>query len=75
MDLPPEEMTFVRDLVKTARQRSLHVKWTDRDGSERLTVLTPAEATRLNSLAHRQKISKGELLRQVAHIPNAPVAP
>ncbi|MEO6245652.1 MAG: hypothetical protein ABIQ12_09460 [Opitutaceae bacterium] len=71
MDLSPEEMTFMRELVKGSRQRSQHVKWTDRDGTERLTVLTVAEAAKLNTLAHRLKLSKGEVLRQAAHIPNA----
>ena len=71
MNLSPEEMTFVRDLVKTSRQRIHHVKWTDRDGTDRQTALTQAEATQLNFLAHRLAVSKGELLRQAAHIPNA----
>ena len=75
MDLSPEEMTFVRELVKGSRQRSQHVKWTDRDGTERMTVLAPADAAKLNGLAHRLKVSKGEVLRQAAHIPNAQVAP
>ena len=74
MDLSPEEMTFVRELVKGSRQRSQHVKWTDRDGTERMTVLAPAEAAKVNGLAHRLKVSKGEVLRQAAHIPNAQVA-
>lgn len=69
MDLPPDEETFLRDLIKTSRQKPHHVKWTDRDGSERLTVLTQAEVVRLNRLAHLQGISKPELLRQAAHIP------
>ena len=71
MDLSPEELTFVRDLVKTARQRIHLVKWVDRDGTDRQTTLTPAEAVRLNAVAHRLAVSKGELLRQAAHIPNA----
>lgn len=75
MDISPEEMTFVRELVKGSRQRSQHVKWTDRDGTERMTVLTTADAAKLNGLAHRLKVSKGEVLRQAAHIPNAQVAP
>jgi hypothetical protein len=69
MDLPPDEQTFLRDLIKTSRQKSHHVKWSDRDGSERLTVLSQAEVVRLNALAHREGISKTELLRQAAHIP------
>lgn len=69
MDLKDDEPAFLRDLVKATRQRIHHVKWTDRDGSERLTALTAAEATRLNTIAHRLGLSKGELLRQAAHVP------
>jgi hypothetical protein len=69
MNLSPEEMTFACDLVKASRQRIHHVKWTDRDGTDRLTALNAAEATQLNRLAHRLGVSKGELLRQAAHIP------
>jgi hypothetical protein len=75
MNPPDDEQTFLRDLVKTARQKSHSVKWTDRDGSERLTVLGQAEVVRLNTIAHRQGISKAELLRQAAHIPVAKPAP
>ena len=67
--LPEDELTFLRDLVKTSRQKPHRVDGVDRDGTERSTVLSPAEAARLNQLAHGQKISKGELLRQAAHIP------
>lgn len=67
-------MTFVRDLVKTSRQRIHLVKWVDRDGTERQTTLTQAEATQLNQLAHRLGVSKSEVLRQAAHIPNAKTA-
>jgi len=69
MDLPEDDKTFLRDLIKASRQKSYHVAWTDRDGSERLTVLSHTEVVRLNKLAHQQGISKGELLRQAAHIP------
>ncbi len=75
MDLSSEEMIFLRELVKGSRQRNQQVKWTDRDGTERLTVLTTADGAKLNTLAHRLKLSKGEVLRQAAHIPNAQVAP
>lgn len=63
-----DEQIFLRDLVKVARQKVHHVKWVDRDGGQRLTVLSAAEAGRLNALAHRQGISQSELLRQAAHI-------
>ncbi len=71
MELPPEELTFVRDLVKASRQRVHTVKWVDRDGSARATVLTAAEATRLNGLARTLGLAPAEVLRQVAFIPNA----
>ncbi len=60
---------FLRDLVKASRQKHHHVKWTDRDGSERITVLGQPEVVRLNALAHRLGVSKLELLQQAAHIP------
>jgi capsid protein len=65
-----DEAQFLRDLVKASRQRIHHIKWTDRDGTARLTTLTSAEASRLNGLAHQQKISAAEVLRQAAHVPN-----
>ena len=71
MDLPDDEKTFLRELIKTSRQKQHHVKWVDRDGTERVTTLTQAESVQLNALAHRAKISKSELLRQAAHIPVA----
>jgi hypothetical protein len=43
----------------------------DRDGTDRQTVLNPAEAVRLNAIAHRLGVSKNEVLRQAAHIPVA----
>ena len=74
MSNPSEDETiFLKDLVKASRQRVHQVKWVDRDGTDRLTVLTPAEATRLNAIAHARKISKSEVLRQAAHIPVNPV--
>jgi hypothetical protein len=71
MDLPEDELTFLRDLVKASRQRIHHVKWVDRDGSERQTTLTQAEVVRLNIIAQRLGVSKSETLRQAAHIPVA----
>jgi hypothetical protein len=71
MDLPEDELTFLRDLVKASRQRIHHVKWIDRDGSERQTTLTQAEVVRLNIIAQRLGVSKSETLRQAAHIPVA----
>jgi hypothetical protein len=71
MDLPDDDQIFLRDLVKASRQKPHLVKWIDRDGSDRQTVLTPAEVVRLNTVAHREGISKSELLRRAAHIPVA----
>ena len=71
MDLPDDEHVFLRDLVKAARQKTVHVQWVDRDGSNRQTSLTQAEAARLNSIAQRLGTSKQELLRRAAHIPVA----
>lgn len=70
MDAPaPDEATFLRDLVKAARQRPTVVRWVDRDGTERVTALTSSEATRLNAIAQRDGVAKGEVLRRAAHIP------
>jgi hypothetical protein len=71
MDLPDDEKVFLRDLVKATRQRTVHVHWTDRDGTSRQTNLTPVEAARLNDIAHRLATSKGEVLRRAAFIPAA----
>lgn len=69
MNLPDDEQTFLSDLVKTSRQRSQHVTWTDRDGTKRLTALTPTELVRLKAVAQRLKLSPSDTLRQAAHIP------
>lgn len=69
MDNPTDEAAFLRDLVKSARQRIHQVKWVDRDGSARLTMLNQAELTRLQAIATARKLSREELLRQTAHIP------
>lgn len=71
MDIAPEELSFVRDLVKAARQRVHHITWTDRDGTKRLTVLTEPEFTRLKKLSAGLRLSPAEALRQAAHIPNS----
>jgi hypothetical protein len=71
MDLPDDEQAFLRDLVKASRQKIHFVKWVDRDGTDRQTVLTQAEVVRLNAIAQRLGTSKSEVLRQAAHIPVA----
>jgi hypothetical protein len=68
MENPDDEQMFLRDLVKVSRQKLHHVKWIDRDGVERQTVLSQPEAIRLNAIAARLGISNGEVLRRAAHI-------
>ena len=75
MDLPDDEQTFLRDLVKASRQKIHSVKWIDRDGTPRQTVLTQPEVVRLNTIASRLKTSKEEILRQAAHVPVAKATP
>jgi hypothetical protein len=60
---------FLKELVKSSRQRAQHVKWIDRDGTERLTALTTAEATRLHGIARTRRVAPAEVLRQTAHLP------
>lgn len=71
MDFSEEDAGFLRDVVKSARQRTHLVSWTDRDGTARHSALTNAEVVRLNGIAQRHKLSKSETLRQGAHIPVA----
>ena len=75
MNLPEDELVFLRDLVKASRQKIHLVKWVDRDGTDRQTVLTQAEAARLNAIAQRLGTNKVELMRQAAHIPVAKAKP
>ena len=70
MNLSPDDDTFLRALVKTSRQRTIHLKWTDRDGTGRVTTLLPAEATRVNALARTLGIAPEALLREAAHLPS-----
>lgn len=69
MNLPEADQDFLRDLVKTSRQRSHHVRWVDRDGSDRITTLSAADVARVNALAHQLHVSKDALLRSAAHLP------
>jgi hypothetical protein len=69
MDTPDDEQIFLRDLVKISRQKIHHVKWVDRDGTPRQTPLSQPEVVRLNVIASRMGVSKGEVLRRAAHIP------
>ena len=74
MQIEIDEPTFLRDLVKASRQKTYQVKWIDRDGTERVTRLSLPEHARLNTIAHAQKISMSEVMRQAAHVPVAPRA-
>jgi hypothetical protein len=69
MNPPEDEQTFLKNLVKASRQKVHHVRWIDRDGTERQTALSQPEAVRLNVIAGQQRISKSEVLRRAAHIP------
>lgn len=69
MNLPDPEQDFLRELVKASRQRSHHVRWTDRDGTERFTTLSQADSVRLNGLARQLGLSKEALLQQASHLP------
>lgn len=71
VETPDEETIFLMGLVKASRQKAHHVKWTDRDGTERQTALSQPEVVRLNTIAGRMGISKTEVLRRAAHIPVA----
>ena len=71
MELSDDDQAFLRDLIKTSRQKTHHVKWVDRDGTARLSALNQTEIVRLNRVAERLGIAKGEMLRQAAHIPVA----
>ena len=69
MELPEDEQAFLRDLVKTSRQKTHHVAWVDRDGTERQTALGQADVVRMNQIAGRLGVSKSEVLRRAAHVP------
>lgn len=71
MDLPEDELNFLRDLVKATRQRTQMVAWVDRDGTRRQTMLNAVDAARLARLASSRGLGTAELLRQAAHIPVA----
>jgi hypothetical protein len=71
MELPSADQDFLRELVKVSRQKHHHVKWVDRDGTDRVTTVNQSEVVRLNALAQRLRIGKAELMRQAAHLPVA----
>ncbi|MGC4075229.1 MAG: hypothetical protein QM760_22550 [Nibricoccus sp.] len=69
MELPDDEQSFLRDLVKISRQKTVRIQWIDRDGTTRVTPLSQPESTRLKEIAARLGIAPAEVLRQAAHIP------
>ena len=69
MDNVNDDQVFLRDLVKASRQKIHQVKWVDRDGTDRVTRLSQAEFSRLNSIAQGQRKAASDLLREAAHIP------
>ena len=69
MEFSVEDEAVLRDLVKASRQKHHHLKWVDRDGTPRVTVLSQTEIVRLNAIAGRQRIGNAELLRKAGHIP------
>ena len=75
MNLPEADQDFLRDLVKVTRQRARHVRWVDRDGSERLTTLNEADGMRLNALARQLGVGTQAIMQQAAHLPAARRAP
>ena len=42
MSFVPDEEEFLKALVKSSRQRIHSVKWVDRDGTQRVTMLSQA---------------------------------
>jgi hypothetical protein len=71
MNLPEADQGFLRDLVKSARQRPQTVRWVDRDGSDRVTTLSAPDAARLDTLARQLGLSREAVLREAAHLPVA----
>ena len=49
MELPVVDQDFLRELVKVSRQKHHHVKWVDRDGTDRVTTVSQTEVVRLNA--------------------------
>lgn len=71
MNFTNEDESFLKDLVKGSRQRVHQIKWADRDGTPRLTVLNAADNVRVCELARRMKLSPAEVMRQASFIPVA----
>lgn len=75
MSFAPEEEELLKALVKLSRQRVHPIKWVDRDGTQRVTMLTQAELSQVSTIARRLKWSPSETLRQAAHIPVSKLRP
>ena len=69
MNLATADLDFLRTLVKTSRQRPLHVRWVDRDGTPRVTTLSSEEAKRVSALAQQLAVTNEVLLRRAAELP------
>jgi hypothetical protein len=69
IEIPADASDFLGSLVKGSRQKPHHVKWVDRDGTPRVTVLSQADAVRLNAVAGRMRVSREALLRCASHVP------
>lgn len=69
MNLPPDDLEFLRALVKTTRQRPQHVRWVDRDGTARVTTLSAEDAKRIHELARQMGVANDVLLRRAAELP------
>jgi len=64
-----DDAAFLSAVVKAARQRVHHVRWTDRDGTARVSALTAAEFARLEALARTARQSPADVLRAAAFVP------
>ncbi len=67
--LSDDEQNFLKDLVKAARQRTTQIKWTDRDGTSKTSMLTQIEAAQLTTIARQLKVSQAEVLRKACYMP------
>ncbi len=69
MNLAAPDVDFLRALVKSARQRPHQVSWVDRDGTARVTSLSPDDDRKVGELARKLNVSKQALLRLAAELP------
>ncbi len=71
-NISDDDQNFLKDLVKAARQRNTQIRWTDRDGTSKTTVLNKAETERLTLIARQLKLSQAEVLRKASFLPARP---